>query len=81
MYPGVCQAIGRRTPGVVRLRTAKISFCNAIPHSPIFPVAHRVSYLAAFRGMPSKFVRWSHGPPPVQAFFENSSDFIRMAGK
>jgi hypothetical protein len=82
MYSKAFQAIRQGTPGVVRLRTAKISFCNAIPRSPIFLVAQRVSYLVAFHGMPTKFVRWIHGPSPrASVFFENSSTFIRMAKK
>jgi hypothetical protein len=73
MYSKAFQAIRQGTPGVVRLRTAKISFCNAVPRSPIFLVAQRVSYLAAFDGMPSKFVRWIlHGPSPVQAVFSRT---------
>jgi hypothetical protein len=76
MYPKAFQAIRQGTPGVVRLRTAKISFCNAIPRRPIFLVAQRVSYLAAFHGMPAKFVQWIfHGPSPVQAFFRELFDF------
>jgi hypothetical protein len=64
------------------LRTAKISFCNAIPRSPIFLVAQRVSYLAAFDGMPSKFVRWIlHGPSPGQAFFRELFDFYTKGRK
>jgi hypothetical protein len=72
MYPKAFQAIRQGTPSVVRLRTAKISFCNAIPRSPIFLVAQRVSYLAAFDGMPSKFVRWIHGPSPRPSVFSRT---------
>jgi hypothetical protein len=80
MYSKAFQAIRQGTAGVIRLRTPKISFCNAIPRSPIFFVAQRVSYPVAFHGMPAKFVRWIHGPSPrVSVFFENSSTFIQMA--
>ena len=50
------------------MRTVKISFCNAIPRSLIFLFAQRVSYLAAFDGMPAKFLGWIHGRSPVQEF-------------
>jgi hypothetical protein len=82
MYSKASQAIRQGTPGVVRLRTAKISFCNAIPRGPIFFVAQRMGYLVAFHGMPAKFVRWIHKPSPrASVFFENSSTFIQMAKK
>jgi hypothetical protein len=44
----------------------KISFCNAIPRSLIFLFAQKVSHLAAFDGMPAKFLGWIHGQSPVQ---------------
>jgi hypothetical protein len=68
LSPKVFQAIRQGTPGVVRLGTVKISFCNAIPRSLIFLFAQRVSYLAAFHGMLAKFLGWIHGRSPVQAF-------------
>ena len=75
MYSKAFQAIRQGTPGVVRLRTAKISFCYAIPRSPIFLVAQRLSHLTAFHGMPAKFLRWIHGPSPVHEFLLELFDF------
>jgi hypothetical protein len=72
LSPKVFQVIRQGTPGVIRLRTAKISFCNAIPRSPIFLVAQRVSYLAAFHSMPAKLLRWIHGPSPGARVFSRT---------
>jgi len=49
-------------PSVIPLRTAKVSFCNGIPGSPIFPVPPKLRHLTAFVGMPTKFVRKIHEP-------------------
>jgi hypothetical protein len=56
MHSHVFQAIRHGTPSVVPLRTAKVSFCDGIPGSAIFLVAKEVGHLAAFHGMPAKFL-------------------------
>jgi hypothetical protein len=63
LSPKLFQAICYGTPGVIPLRTAKVSFCNGIPGSAIFPVPPKVSHLTAFVGMPAKFVRKIHERP------------------
>jgi hypothetical protein len=70
LSPKVFQVIRQGTPGVVPFRAAKIPFCDAIPRSAIFLVAQKISHLAAFDGMPAKFLRWIHGQSPRARFFQ-----------
>ena len=57
MYPKVFQVIRQGTSAVVPLRTADISFGDAIPRSLIFLVAQKLSHLDTLDGMPAKFFR------------------------
>ena len=70
LSPKLFQAICHGTPGVIPLRTTKVSFCNGIPGSPIFPVPPKVGHLTAFVGMPTKFVRKIHERPRARVFEE-----------
>jgi hypothetical protein len=51
-------------PGVVPLRTAKISFGNAIPSSAVFLVPPKVCHMTAIDGVPAKLVRKIHWASP-----------------
>ena len=70
MSSKLLQPICHGTPGVIPLRAAKVSFCNGIPGSPIFPVPPKVGHLTAFLGMPTKFVRNIHEPIRARVFAE-----------
>jgi hypothetical protein len=63
--------LGKGTPCVAPFRKAKIPFGNAIPLSPVFLGAQKVSHLPALNGMPTKVFRRIHWASPATVFSKN----------